>query len=79
MNNNSFRFLRLITASLLLFSISLTAQQHFDPDTVQAGKFDNGKMWTFDYPPIEYLSATYDFKPDTSWFNDVRLSALRIP
>ena len=28
-------------------------------DTVRAGEFDFGKMWTFDFPPIEYFNATY--------------------
>jgi hypothetical protein len=36
-----------------------------------------GKMWTFDYPPTEYFSSTYNFKPDQKWFDEARLSALR--
>lgn len=47
-------------------------------DTVEAGPFDNGKMWTFEYPPIEYFEETYDFTPDSSWFERARLSALRL-
>jgi hypothetical protein len=49
-----------------------------DLDTIRAGKFDNGKMWTFEYPPLEYLRETYQFEPDQSWFERVRLGALRI-
>ena len=26
-------------------------------DTVRAGIFDNGKMWTFEYPPLDYLNG----------------------
>jgi len=48
-------------------------------DTVRAGKFDNGKMWTFEYPPLEYLRQTYGFSGDEDWFRRARLSALRIP
>ena len=48
-------------------------------DTIKAGKFDFGKMWTFEYPPLDYLADTYDFHPDTEWFERARLSALRIP
>ena len=48
-------------------------------DTVQAGPFDNGKMWTFDAPPREYLSETYGFAPDDQWFERARLGAVRIP
>lgn len=48
-------------------------------DTVTAGRFDNGKMWTFEYPPLEYFAETYDFEPDSTWFARARLGALRIP
>ena len=51
-----------------------------DPfDTVQAGAFDNGKMWTFDAPPAEYLQSTYGFSPGDDWYARARLGALRIP
>ena len=46
-------------------------------DTVKAGKFDTGRMWTFEYPPVKYLEETYNFKPSEKWLKDVRLSALR--
>jgi hypothetical protein len=48
-------------------------------DTVKAGRFDNGKMWTFEYPPLAYFAQTYDFEPDSTWFARARLGALRIP
>ena len=48
-------------------------------DTVQAGAFDNGRMWTFDFPPTDYLAETYGFRPDEEWFARARLGALRIP
>ena len=34
---------------------------YFNPDTVKAGQFDTGKMWTFDYPPTKYFENTYNF------------------
>jgi hypothetical protein len=46
-------------------------------DTVKAGKFDTGKMWTFDYPPIDYFKSEYNFRPTEDWLNNVRMSALR--
>jgi len=46
-------------------------------DTVKAGKFDTGKMWTFDYPPVDYFESEYGFKPSEDWLNSVRMSALR--
>jgi hypothetical protein len=50
-----------------------------DLDTVQAGRFDQGKMWTFEFPPREYLEETYGLRPDDAWFEKARLGALRIP
>ncbi len=48
-----------------------------DPDTVRAGRFDNGRMFTFDNPPRAYLTETYGFSPDDAWFAHARLGALR--
>ena len=48
-------------------------------DTIQAGVFDNGKMWTFEYPPLDYLRETYGFSADADWFEEAHLGALRIP
>jgi hypothetical protein len=50
-----------------------------DIDTVRAGRFDNGKMWTFEYPPLDYFRETYGFAPDSSWFVRARVGALRLP
>jgi hypothetical protein len=47
-------------------------------EDIKAGKFDNGKMWTFEYPPLEYFADAYDFSPDEAWFEKARLGALRI-
>ncbi|MDH7515133.1 MAG: S46 family peptidase [Bacteroidota bacterium] len=46
-------------------------------ESVKPGRFDGGRMWTFEDPPLSYFAEEYHFKPDTSWFNDVRLAALR--
>jgi len=50
-----------------------------DLDTIQAGPFDQGKMWTFEFPPAEYLEDAYGIQPDEAWFERARLGALRIP
>ncbi|MEQ9400711.1 MAG: S46 family peptidase [Longimicrobiales bacterium] len=50
-----------------------------DLDTVRAGRFDQGKMWTFEFPPADYFEEAYGFRPDSSWFARARLGALRIP
>lgn len=49
----------------------------FDLDTIKAGKFDTGTMWTFDFPPKDHFSRTYNFTPNDDWFNHVRLAALK--
>ena len=48
-------------------------------DTVRAGRFDNGRMWTFENPPSAYLGETYGIDADSVWFRRARLGALRIP
>jgi hypothetical protein len=48
-------------------------------DTVQAGRFDNGKMWTFEAPPMDYFQEAYGIQPDAAWFERARLGALRVP
>lgn len=73
------RLLNSFLAVFVLFTVTLRAQAAFDPDTVKAQKFDTGKMWSFDYPPYEYLKETYGMNVDEDWMQDIRLSALRVP
>ncbi len=68
----------LINIIFILLSTVLFAQST-DEITAESDVFDTGKMWTFDFPPTNYLEETYGFKPTQDWFDDVRLSALRIP
>jgi hypothetical protein len=48
-------------------------------DTVRAGRFDAGKMWTFEYAPTAYFTQTYGFDANAQWFERARMAALRIP
>jgi Peptidase S46 len=64
---------------VLLFALPLTLAAQQPADTFHAGRFDNGKMWTFEYPPAEYFSQTYGFQADSAWFTRARLAALRLP
>ena len=50
-----------------------------DDESRRAGPFDQGRMWTFDYPPIDYFAETYGFSPTPDWFEHARLATLRIP
>ncbi len=63
---------------VFVFAFQLSAQV-INQDTVKSQKLDTGKMWTFEFPPFDYLEKTYGFKATQEWFDDVRLSALRIP
>lgn len=60
---------------------SINAQQNqewVDLDTIKAGQFDNGKMWTFEYPPMDYFEEEYAFRPTQEWFDHIQMSALRL-
>ncbi len=58
-------------------STSVKTYEWMNLDTVKAGPFDTGKMWTFEYPPIDYFEKEYGFRPSEEWFDHVRMSALR--
>ena len=67
-------------AGALLAPTPLKAQvDGVDLDTIRMGRFDYGKMWTFEYAPMEYFSETYGFDANAAWFERARLSVLRIP
>ncbi len=40
-------------------------------------RFDGGKMWTFENPPVDYFESEYGFRPAPEWFEKARLGALR--
>jgi hypothetical protein len=46
---------------------------------LEPGRFDMGKMWTFENPPLDYFEEAYKFRPTQQWLDSVRLAALRIP
>lgn len=63
-------------------ALTVAIPSRFDASAVvpvPAREFDNGRMWTFEYPPLDYLKATYSFMPDAAWFTKARMSAVRIP
>ena len=69
--------LRLSALVLLLGTAPVAAQVNLD--TVRAGRFDFGRMWTFEYSPARYFTETYGFDANQAWFDRARMSALRIP
>ena len=58
------------------FLVVIFASALFGQD---AGRFDAGKMWTFEYAPRQYFSKTYKFDASDQWFEKARLAAVRIP
>jgi hypothetical protein len=77
MRNSIYLFATVVL--LAAFGIQTVDAQFIDLSEVEAGKYDNGKMWTFDYPPVGHLKETYDFQPGPEWFEKARLGALRLP
>jgi hypothetical protein len=70
-----------VLAATLLITVALPSHaqvRQADLDNVRAGRFDFGKMWTFEYAPAEYFGETYGFAADEAWFERIRLSVLRI-
>ena len=68
----------LIALAITMISFQATMAQNAQCDKpTEPGIFDMGKMWTFDYAPIDYFRNTYNFTPDQKWFEEARLSALR--
>ncbi|HEX9658921.1 MAG TPA: S46 family peptidase, partial [Rhodothermales bacterium] len=58
--------------------VALGSLQDPDMEPIKAGRFDMGKMWTFDKPPLAHIKDTYGFSPDNAWFTKARTGALRL-
>lgn len=59
-----------------------TANEEPDPeavklDTVTIGRFDFGKMWTFDNPPLDYFQDEYGLELSGQWFDLASRGSLR--
>ena len=67
----------LIIVSFTSTNILAQSNDWLGLDTIKAGKFDTGKMWTFEFPPMDYFKSEYGFQPSQKWFDDVRMAALR--
>jgi hypothetical protein len=44
---------------------------------ITPGRFDTGKMWTFDNPPLDYFEEAYQFRPGAAWFERARMGSVR--
>lgn len=72
-------FRRVVATALFAALFVLPAFAQTDLSQVRAGTYDNGRMWTFDYPPLAEMQEFYGFTPDEAWFTKARLGALRLP
>jgi hypothetical protein len=74
-----YSFLVIFISSLFFSPVSFSQNNSnwLNLDTVKAGKFDTGKMWTFDFPPSDYFENIYAFRPSEEWYENVRMAALR--
>jgi hypothetical protein len=70
--------LKTLPASILFSVLFVSAAPAFAQE-FQAGRFDSGKMWTFEYAPADYFSETYGFDANEAWFERARMAAVRIP
>lgn len=68
-----------ILLNLFFISNTFFAQTYYgiNPDTVKAQKYDMGKMWTFENPPLDYLENEYGFKPSKELMEKFQKSALK--
>ncbi|GAB4288557.1 MAG: S46 family peptidase [Ignavibacteriaceae bacterium] len=83
MRSISSKFLFTFIPAILLTTFTIVYAQQSNTyygvnlDTVKAQKYDMGKMWTFENPPLDYFEETYGFRPSEDWLNKVRMSALK--
>lgn len=77
---NNFNLLLSFFVILIFYSTFLKAQTLYsiDLDTVKAQKFDMGKMWTFENPPLDYFKAEYNFTLTKEWLEKMQKSALKL-
>lgn len=58
-------------------TVTVALENAIEP--VEPGRFDMGKMWTFENAPVEYFEEAYGFRPTQEWLDAARLATLRLP
>ena len=77
MRNKTQSYILLLTFVLLTKITFAQTYYGINPDTVKAQKFDMGKMWTFENPPLDYFEKEYGFKPSAELLEKFQKSALK--
>jgi hypothetical protein len=68
-------FIKITWLLLIVLTAAVSAKAQLaaqEPD-----RFDFGKMWAFEYLPLDYFQQTYNFRPDEAWIRKTRMSSLR--
>ncbi len=77
MKNRLSKLFYFLSVFTFIITVQFSYAQKVNYDTVKAGKFDMGKMWTFEHAPVDYFAETYNFRPSQEWLDNVRMSALK--
>jgi len=77
MRNKTQSYILLLTFVLLTKITFAQTYYGINPDTVKAQKYDMGKMWTFENPPLDYFEKEYGFKPSAELLEKFQKSALK--
>lgn len=49
------------------------------PDTIVAGEFDRGRIWSVAQPPVDYFEKKYGVRADERGIRHARLATVRLP
>jgi hypothetical protein len=59
--------------------VMMTEPVSDEPPVLEPGRFDTGKMWTFENAPLDYFAEEYGIEIDEAWLEQVRMASLRLP
>ena len=58
------------------FDVAATKAPERYPDA-ELGRFDDGRMWTFEAPPLDWWKEAYNFSPEEQWLDRARRGAIQ--
>jgi hypothetical protein len=60
-------------------TVQVMLEEPDQPPVLEPGRFDTGKMWTFENAPVDYFAQEYGLQIDAGWLEHVRMASLRLP